>query len=194
MHVRYCGRCGQAAVDGERFCVVCGTALRTVVQVEPAAEVSSALRHAVALLARGDHQEALDQLTGVCRDDPANAVARAYLGIAHLRLAHVADARFELEEAVRLAPESFICRTKLAELLARLGFYDQAQAQLDVALGLQPPDGDSRLAAMELRQFCKDKAKGLHYKHLAYPRLPFRSLVPRRKAHQAALAATTERG
>lgn len=194
MNIGYCGRCGEAAVAGERFCVACGCGLRAANQSEPRAHTSSALRHAVALLARGEHREALEHLTTVCRDDPDNAVARAYLGIAHLRLAQVADARFELEESVRMAPESFICRTKLAELLARLGFYDQAQAQLDIALGLQPPDGDSRLAAMELRQFCKDRAKGLHYKHLAYPRLPFRSRVPRRNAHLAALAANTERG
>lgn len=193
MHGGYCGHCGEAAGEGERFCVACGTTLRIVGHREAITD-SSPLRHAVELLARREHQQALRELTAICADDPDSAVARAYLGIAHLRLAQVADARFELEEAVRMAPESFICRAKFAELLARIGFYDQAQAQLDAALSLQPPDGDSRLAAMELRQFCKDKAKGLHYKHLAYPRLPFGSFIPRRKAHQAALTATTERG
>ena len=193
--VSFCGHCGEHARPDERFCVACGNALRAATDAPTAAGPEAGhLRHAVELLAGSEHERALNELKAICQAEPANAVARAYLGIAHLRLAQVADARFELEEAVRMAPGSFICRSKLAELLARLGFYDQAQSQLDIALSLQPPDSDSRLAAMELRQFCKDKAKGLHYKHLAYPRLRLGSLVPRRKARQAALAAATERG
>jgi tetratricopeptide (TPR) repeat protein len=86
-------------------------------------------------------------------------------------LARVADAREDLEAAVRLEPESFICRSKYGEFLARLGFYDQAMRELDIALSLTAPDADSRRAAMELRQFSKDKAKGIFYRQTAYPKL-----------------------
>jgi Tfp pilus assembly protein PilF len=177
MPVTYCGGCGRPAADGDSYCTGCGRQLQVAAapdaRINRAAEGEDAiaLRHAVALLARGDHRTATVALERLCRERPEWAVARAYLGIAYLRTTRVADARAELEEAVRLAPESFICRTKYGEFLARLGFYDQGLAQLDAALKLPPPDSESRLAAMELRQFCKDKAKGLFYRQTAYPKL-----------------------
>ncbi len=182
--VIFCGHCGERAEAGERFCVGCGAALRghqpAAAQEAPS---SSEVGRAAALLAKRDAAGAVAILEPYCQAQPGDAIARAYLGIAYLRLTRVADARFEIEEAVRLAPGSFICRTKYGELLARVGFYDQAMAQLDLALGLPAPDSESRHAAMELRQFCKDHAKGLVYRRLEYPRLSLRSLVPRPRAH-----------
>lgn len=193
--VTFCGQCGERAVEGEHFCVACGAALRRhdpqfdEVATRPNARApGNHMREGVALLARREHAAAAEMLERACEAEPGDAVAHAYLGIALLRMTRVADARVELEEAVRLAPESFICRSKYGEFLARLGFYDQALAQLDVALEQSPPDAESRHAALELRQFCKDNAKGLNYRQLAYPRLRIGSIVRRRSAPQPATA------
>ena len=145
-----------------------------------------ALRRAVDLLAKKDIKAAVFLLERLVSDDEGWAIARAYLGIAYLRATRVADAREQLEKAVAQAPDSFVCRSKYAEFLARLGFYDQAMVQLDHALANSPPDNDSRFAAMELRQFCKDKSKGIFYRNAAYPNLSprrlLRALTPRRQA------------
>jgi len=203
----YCGQCGQGTRDAEQFCIACGQRLRrpeesprqaladesTGGELAPvASEDRIVLQHAVNLLARRDASTAVAVLERLCAERPEWAVARAYLGIAYLRSTRVAEARWEVEEAVRQAPESFICRTKLAEFLARLGFYDQAMAQLDRAMLLPVPDIQSHHAAMELRQFCKDKSKGIFYRETGYPRLS--RLVPRRRTQQVASTVQPERG
>lgn len=198
MAVSYCGGCGEPSREDERFCIGCGHSLRrqTGASVVPGAlnsarrEHEILLQHALTLLARNEAGTALAVLEPLCAERPLWAVARAYLGIALLRLARVADARAELEEAVRRAPESFICHAKYGEFLARLGFYDQAIVEIDAALAVTPPDVDSRYAAMELRQFAKDKSKGLFYRKAAYP--SFSRLMPRRRPHQSTVAS--ERG
>ena len=144
-----------------------------------------ALRYALDLLAKGDAKTAKVILLRLTEEQPRWAVARAYLGIAYMRLTEVADARVELERAVADDPESFICHSRYAELLARLGFYDKAMRQLDVALDLGAPDTDSRYAAMELRQFCKDKSKGIFYRELAYPKFSVGRAWPFRRANKA---------
>lgn len=205
MAVIYCGQCGQPAAAREFFCVACGTRLRRPdgnVAEEGAglsAEVVEAvladdriaLRHALGLLARREHGAAVRVLERLCAERPQWAVARAYLGIAYLRATRIAEARWELEEAARQAPASFICRAKLGEFLARLGFYDQGMEELDIALALAAPDSESRHAAMELRQFCKDKSKGIFYRKTAYPNIG--RLMPRRRSH-AAQTVQLERG
>jgi tetratricopeptide (TPR) repeat protein len=182
MAMKYCGQCGEPAPAADAFCTSCGRQLRaTAAAPSPGDPVDRreaaghgddgiAFRHAVALLAGGDAKAAVYALERLTAEQPAWAVARAYLGIAYLRLARAGDARQQLEEAVRLAPESFICRAKYGEFLARLGFFDQAFQQLDLALALPPPDGESRHAAMELRQYSKDHAKGIYYRKTGYPR------------------------
>ncbi len=182
MSQRFCGNCGQGATSEESFCIACGLRLRPLTaenelmgsQSGPDAglrEDQIALRHALGLLAKQELATAVAVLERLCKERPEWAIARAYLGIAYLRATRIADARYELEEAVRMAPDSFICRSKLGEFLARLGFYDQAMRELDVALAVPPPDTESYHAAMELRQFCKDKAKGIFYRQTGYPKL-----------------------
>ena len=179
MTPRYCGGCGEGVLADESFCVSCGQRLRREPVEAVAAGASQgedgedqvALRQALGLLATRDVPGAVAALEALCGERPDWAVARAYLGIAYLRAARIADSRAELEEAVRMAPGSFVCRSKLGEFLARLGFYDQAIRELDIALAMRPPDSESRHAAMELRQFCKDKAKGIFYRQTAYPNL-----------------------
>jgi Tfp pilus assembly protein PilF len=185
MTVSYCGHCGESSAGDESFCVACGHRLRRP-EVQSGGDVSTAdneslpLRQALKLLAAGEPAAAADLLKVLVEAEPAWAVARAYLGLAHLQMASVAEARTELEEAVRLAPGSFICRTKYAEFLARLGFYDTAVVQLDAALQFAAPDAESLHAARELRAFCRDKAKGLFYRQTASPlAFRFRNLLPR---------------
>jgi tetratricopeptide (TPR) repeat protein len=199
MALRYCGHCGQAAEPDESFCVACGGRLRAP-DIETAGddagsaavsrEDSIVLRHALGLLAKNDAKAALVVLQRLCDEQPEWAIARAYLGVAHLRLTNVAEARVELEEAVRLAPGSFICRTKYAEFLARLGFYDQAAAQLDEALAHGAPDLESKHAAMELRQFSRDKSKGIYYRHSSYPKLRLGRFSPARLVANARSVST----
>jgi Tfp pilus assembly protein PilF len=183
----FCGNCGQAGSDREAFCVACGHRLRHPDNAPPvealegaSSEDTVALKYALDLLAARNNETALVVLKRICDDRPDWAVARAYHGIALLRTTKVNAARDELEVAVHLAPNSFICRSRYAEFFARLGFYDQAMGQLDAALAAGPPDDASRYAALELRQFCKEKAKDLYYREFRYPRLPFRKLLPGR--------------
>lgn len=179
MDVKFCGQCGESVQPGSRFCSQCGSALYAVAERAPAPATTAdpRLRAACELLSKNDVAAAALILDALCADEPGNAVARAYRGIAYLRSTRVADARDELETAVRLAPSSFICRSKYAEFLARLGFYDQAVTQLDAALALPVPDAESRHAAFELRQFCRDKAKGIYYRRTARPKLS--NLLPK---------------
>ena len=212
MAMIFCGHCGESAAASERFCVACGGKLRlpadsgtmeavssltagvtlqaasddVLLSIRPSQEDAIALRHAVDLLAKGDAKTAKLVLLRLTEEQPQWAVARAYLGIACMRLTEVAEARFQLEKAVAAAPESFICRSRYAELLARLGFYDKAMRELDIALDLGAPDSDSRYAAMELHQFCKGKAKGMFYRELAYPKLNFKRAWPFRRAGNTA--------
>jgi len=197
MSTSFCGHCGETAQVGERFCVACGQALRRPAAESPPAGAASRvsggpeeLRHAIRLLADGEPAAAASELEAICAAKPGFAVARAYLGIAYLRTTRVDDARVEVEEAVRLAPRSFICLTKHAEFLARLGFYDQAFVQLEEALKLEPPDTVSRIAALELANFCKDKSKGIYYRSSPSP-LAFRprNLLPR--LHRVSQPAVT---
>jgi tetratricopeptide (TPR) repeat protein len=191
MPVGYCGACGQASRQDERFCVGCGQPLRQM-SPAPAPAVDAArredhvaLERALELLAKKEPAQAIVILERLCGARPEWAVARAYLGVAYLRAARIAEARAELEEAVRQEPQSFICHAKLGEFFSRLGFYDQAVVELDLALALPPADADSRHAAMELRQFAKDKSKGMFYRQTAYPSLS--RVLPRwRSTHHAA--------
>jgi Tfp pilus assembly protein PilF len=145
----------------------------------------------VALLAAGHNEAAVSALEELLRLTPGWAAARSYLGIAYLRCTRVPEARRELEDALRIAPRSFICLTKYAEFLARLGFYDQALARLDSALQGEAPDVPARLAAMELARFCKERAKGIYYRQTASPRLfRARNLLPRRHRQPAPAGAS----
>jgi Tfp pilus assembly protein PilF len=192
MDVKFCGQCGDPVQPTNRFCSACGASLLAVSEGTEAVRDNRTLRLRAAceLLSRGEPAAALGILDALCGEDPSFALARAYRGIAFLRLVRVPDARAELEEAVRLAPESFICRSKYAEFLARLGFYDQAAQQLDLALALPIPDLESKHAAIELRQFSHDKAKGIYYRRTARPRLS--ALVPRFFSGRKALHAQEE--
>ena len=184
----FCGACGSRSEPDTAFCVDCGARLHAgpvpaAAFDDAAAGDRTALRHAVDLIARREVPTAITVLERLCAEQPRWGVARAYLGIAYLRATRIADSRAELEEAVRLSPDSFICHMKYGEFLARLGFYDQAVRELDLAFRVPAPDGDTRQAAMALRQFSKDKSRGLFYREISPPRFHLRHFLPRRFVH-----------
>ena len=204
MVAAFCGRCGLRAEAEEAYCVACGTALRraeaprvadpSATELAPSGDERIVLQHALKLLGGGEPLAAHGVLTRLCDENPQWAIPRAYLGIACLRLIRVADAREHCEVAIALAPDSFICRTKYAEFLAKLGFYDKAVAECDLALRFATPDMQSELAARELREFCKTKAKGIFYRELVYPsRIRFRNLLPGRFQHPVTQPKPVER-
>ena len=175
MEVRFCGACGHTIHHTHFFCQSCGA------KITLGASEASGLDHAATpglstaalLLSRSDFAKAIELLESLRDQHADSAIVRAYLGIAYLRACRVADAREELELAVKMAPESFICRSKLGEFFARLGFYDLALEQLDVAIGVTPPNAEAKLAALELRQHCREKSRGLYYRPLRYPSIHF---------------------
>ena len=184
MTTRFCGQCGREAAIDDRFCTSCGHPCAAV-EAEHAPPVGAAadgrnpLKAAVALLAAGHNEAAAAALEELVRGAPAWAAARSYLGIAYLRCTRVAEARRELEEALETAPRSFICLTKYAEFLARLGFYDQALERLDAALMGDAPDGLRASRQSELARFCKERVKGIYYRQTASPRrFRVRNLLP----------------
>ncbi len=194
----FCGHCGQPALEDERFCVACGGALRRpgaeaaaleAVAEGPSLGPSAVLGEAVAMLSAGDAAGACLALEQLLVERPRWPVARAYLGIAYLRVTRVADAREAVEAAVAEAPDSFICHTKYAEFLARLGYYDMAVREIDIALRLPTPDAASAHAARELRQHCVEKGKGLFYRQTSSPsQFRLRNLLPARRLHVATVS------
>ncbi len=195
---RFCGRCGEQAAAIDFFCTGCGQPLRNQVSRPPPEEPKgdlATLQEAIRLLATRDAAAAVTLLEDLCGRSPEWAVARAYLGSAYLATFRVSDAREELEAAVALAPESFICQLRYAEFLARLGFFDQATAHLQEALSLPAPDSESRRYASELLKACRHRSAGLFYRRIAAPKLP--RLLFRRQhgkgaaADQPAAAART---
>lgn len=177
--------------------VVTETAAAT--QVPPPADSALALavlERAVERISAGFPAEALDDLRRLSEGNPGWAVARAYYGTALHGVARIAEARDLLESAVAMAPDSFICRLRYAEFLARNGFYDQAAVQLDAALHLPVPDAGARDAAIMLRAFCRQKARGMFYRETPNLRARLRPLLSRlavRGRVPALITVTTER-
>jgi len=87
-------------------------------------------------LARGKPDEAIDLLQGVLKDEPQMASGHHYLGLAYVQKNDVPQARRELTEAVRLAPNVGEIRTALASLHLSEGSHDLAVEQAQAALRL----------------------------------------------------------
>ena len=66
------------------------------------------------------------------------------MGIVLLELDRITDAQTQLEEAVRLQPDSVSARINLSELLVRLKNYDEALMHLEVVLQVNSQDPDAR--------------------------------------------------
>lgn len=150
------------------------------------------LAQAVDRIASGFPGEVVDDLEQLCAEFPDWAVARAYYGTALLGVHRVIEARETLEDAIALAPESFICHMRYAEHLARTGFYDRAADELDIALHLPAPDLGARDAATALRSHCKQRARGMFYRETPDMRSRLQPLLSR-ILRRPVVGAETER-
>jgi predicted Zn-dependent protease len=148
------------------------------------------LAGAVDRIASGFPTEAVDALQQLCAEHPDWAVARAYYGTALLGAHRVVEARETLEDAIALAPESFICHMRYGEYLARTGFYDRAAHELEIALHLPAPDTGARDAAAMLRSFCRQRARGMFYRETPNLRSRLQPLLSRFQRRSVADAET----
>lgn len=193
----YCPGCGVAAPAADAYCRACGTNLGPLEaagtsapdSADEAADSAATLRRAHYLLVTGDVHEAVPLLEGLVAAHPQWPSLRAYLGVAYIRVARVHEAQLAIEAALEQAPEDFTARMAYAEYYARLGFYDKAVRELDLALGVGSPGSEPYRAAFELRRYCVDKSKGLFYRQTVLPRWP-KALRLRRTPRPAATAVT----
>ncbi len=111
----------------------------------------------------GDFVAAAPPLARAVALAPADAIAHAYLAMALLRGSYELElARSHMEQAVALAPNSFVVRWKNGELLLRQGYAREAAEQLRLALRFDAPGQESRAACTELLRFAERSAVGQH--------------------------------
>ncbi len=194
----FCPECGRQCEKSAQFCQRCGarleemprwavpmleqgyTALQqgdleralallaeacSVAPDDPRAHLGLAIAH----LHRGDLNQAEAALRRTLDLDPAQAVAHAYLGALLVRHYQVADARVEMDLALKHGPGEFIVRLKRGEFFYRLGFFPDAVAELRTALALPAPSPESRLVAQELLMQARDRAKGSFTRQAVFP-------------------------
>lgn len=89
-------------------------------------------------LAKRETDEAMTLLQGVIKDEPQFAEAHYFLGLAFLQKQQVAQARGEIGEAVKIAPNLIDARIALAGLHLAEGAWDLAIEQAQTALKLNP--------------------------------------------------------
>lgn len=98
----------------------------------------------------------LDEAIATCRSGlerhPTYVSARVTLGRALLDAGHVDDARLELEQVLRVAPENLVAVRGLAEIHRKLGEIPEALEHLGRALALAPQDRELRQAVAELER------------------------------------------
>jgi tetratricopeptide (TPR) repeat protein len=76
------------------------------------------------------------------------------------------------DEAIALARESFLARLRRGEFLARLGRYQDALADLSLALRLQAPDFAATLHCQQLQRWVASKASGGFIRNTGPPPIP----------------------
>jgi tetratricopeptide (TPR) repeat protein len=87
-------------------------------------------------LARGHTDEAIDRLQHLIKDEPQLAAAHHYLGLAFMQKDDLPQARRELTESVKLAPNITENRSALAGLHLAEGSYELAIEQAQAAIRL----------------------------------------------------------
>ena len=106
-----------------------------------------AVEEATELMVEGEMASALDRLRAVLRDDPENAYAYHYCGVALYELDQLEPARDAFRAATRLAPRYLAAWVALANTERLLGAPHEALRAAERALGLFPDDGDALHAA-----------------------------------------------
>jgi tetratricopeptide (TPR) repeat protein len=104
------------------------------------------VEEATELLLDGNHPAALEHLKQVITDDPRNAYAYHYTGVALSELGHHEPARDAFAAAVKVAPDYLAARIGLAHALRRTGDFLGAITEARDALEQFPEDGDAHYA------------------------------------------------
>jgi tetratricopeptide (TPR) repeat protein len=94
----------------------------------------------IVLQERGQHAKAAEEFREAVRLDPAYAAPRILLGASLLALDRVAEARTELERAVKLAPREPLARLQLAKVEERAGDWAAAIDQYRALRELKPDE------------------------------------------------------
>lgn len=104
-------------------------------------------KHAIRVFAKaqhysdsGDHDKAIDELRRVVGDSTAEGYARGILGAEYVRTGRPEAAIAELEQAVRLLPDSLASHTNLAYALSLTRQYDRAEQEARRALQIDRSD------------------------------------------------------
>jgi tetratricopeptide (TPR) repeat protein len=150
-------------------------------------------------LARGKADETIEILQGVLKDEPQHAGAHHILGLAYAQKNDIPQARRELTEAVKLAPNLREARTALATIHLAEGSPDLAIEQAQAALRLNGRDlvaatilGDAYLRKNEIqkaKQTFESIAKALPNEQVSRYRL---GLIERNEKNDAGAIAHFE--
>lgn len=150
-------------------------------------------------LARGKPDETIEILQGVIKDEPQHAAAHHILGLAYGQKNDIPQARRELTEAVKLAPNLREARTALATIHLGEGSPDLAIEQAQAALRLNGRDlaaatilGDAFLRKNDIpkaKQTFESIAKALPKEQVSRYRL---GLIERSEKNDAAALAHFE--
>jgi tetratricopeptide (TPR) repeat protein len=111
--------------------------IKPILEKHPGDLIAS-INDARVLLARGKTEDTLALLQRIVADAPHSAGAHYYFGLALLENNDLAQARRELTEAVKLAPDMYEARTALAKVHLAEGSVELTIAEAKAAIRLNP--------------------------------------------------------
>jgi len=101
-----------------------------------------------------DRRDLITQLRGAVETGPAAAEIRVLLGMVLYVDSQTEEALEQMREAVHRAPDYFIARLKLGEMLVGLQLYDQAAEETQKAAQLASDRAQSDLARRQAAAIC----------------------------------------
>jgi hypothetical protein len=104
--------------------------------------------------------ELISSLEDACRQNPAHAGLRTFLGMAYAMNYDVPKSMEALEDACRINRESFFAQLKYSELLFRLRIVNRAEEETARALELASTGWELSLARKQLVEIRRLKRKG----------------------------------
>lgn len=113
---------------------------------------SSALDRARAAMAAGDALAAVAQLSGLVADNPGDAEAWEWLGVAQQHAGNLEQAKEALERATSLAPQRPEGHLRLARVLRSSQELEYAVQEVQAALLLDPANAEAQELQKELAQ------------------------------------------
>ncbi len=122
---------------------LCVTASLSASDEDQTKRLNQEFQAAVAQYDAGHYPEAAAQLEKLLHEVPQSFDVHELLGMVYTGESQDTLANQQLEEAVRLKPNSAAARTNLASNLVRLGKLDTAQEQLKRAVALEPHSFDA---------------------------------------------------